>query len=237
MIKITIIVPVYNIESYLPHCLDSLLACDLSDTEILLIDDGATDGSGRICDWYAERCEAFAVYHKANGGPSDARNCGLDQAQGEWVIFMDGDDSVKPERYDEFVRWLRCISDSVDVVLNDYVIFDINTGKTHTSRQIDAEAQSLLEVLSKRGHIWNIVRFAYRGDFLNHNHLRLKAGYLAEDFEFTLRLLELPALKMSFVHIPYYVYAINRGGSTMTTSSFRLLECVTQFIRTQYPAL
>jgi glycosyltransferase involved in cell wall biosynthesis len=237
MRKISVIVPVYNIEAYLPRCLDSLLACDLRDTEILLIDDGATDGSGGVCDEYAGRHEALTVFHTPNRGPSAARNCGLEQAGGEWIIFMDGDDTVMPERFGAFTRRLRDVGDSMDVMLNDYVIFDIDTGKSHTSRQINNGAQDLPQVLSKRGHIWNIVRYAYRREFLERRGLRFKAGYLAEDFEFTMRLLIIPNLRMGFVHIPYYIYNLNRGGSTMTANSVRLLECVTRTVRTHYSTL
>ncbi|MDR1533173.1 MAG: glycosyltransferase family 2 protein [Clostridiales bacterium] len=234
---ISIIIPVYNIEDYLPACLNSVLACDLSDAEVLIADDGSADGSGEICDRYAAGHKTLRALHKPNGGPSDARNYGLGQAKGEWIIFIDGDDTVLPERFDEFAHQLRTLSGSVDVVLNDYITFDINTGKTYTSRQIDNAVRSLPQVLSKRGHIWNIVRYAYRGEFLERAGLRFKAGYLAEDFEFTVRLLEVPDLQAEFVHIPYYVYALNRGGSTMTANPFRLLECVTQVVRTHYPIL
>jgi glycosyltransferase involved in cell wall biosynthesis len=237
MRKISVVIPVYNIEFYLPRCLDSLLACDLRDTEILLIDDGATDGSGAICDRYAGKHEAIAVFHTPNRGPSDARNWGLEQANGEWILFIDGDDTVIPERFGAFTRQLRDSGNSMDVMLNDYIVFDANTGKSHTSRQINGGAQDLPQVLSERGHIWNIVRYAYRRAFLERHELRFKAGYLAEDFEFTMRLLVIPNLRIGFVHIPYYVYNLNRGGSTMTANPVRLLECVTRIVRTHYSIL
>ncbi|MBQ4600634.1 MAG: glycosyltransferase [Oscillospiraceae bacterium] len=92
MSKVSIIVPVYNIENYLSRCMESLLGQTCREVEILLVDDGSTDGSGRLCDGYAQRDSRVKVIHKENGGLSDARNAGLDAAKGEWLLFVDGDD-------------------------------------------------------------------------------------------------------------------------------------------------
>lgn len=89
---VSIIVPVYNIEKYLPVCAESLIRQTYTDLEILLVDDGSTDGSGVLCDLLAAHDQRIKVIHKKNGGLSDARNAGLDQASGEWVLFVDGDD-------------------------------------------------------------------------------------------------------------------------------------------------
>ena len=91
----SIIIPVYNSEKALRRCLDSILAQTMTDYECLLIDDGSTDSSGRICDEYAAKDERFRVFHKENGGVSSARNVGLDNAKGEWITFVDSDDSVE----------------------------------------------------------------------------------------------------------------------------------------------
>ena len=89
---VSVIIPVYNTEQYLPRCLDSVLCQSFTDFELLLIDDGSSDGSGAICDAYAEKDNRIRVFHKENGGVSSARNLGLDNAKGEWVSFVDGDD-------------------------------------------------------------------------------------------------------------------------------------------------
>ena len=80
--KISIIVPVYKVERYLPHCIDSILAQTFTDFELLLIDDGSPDNSGKICDEYAAKDTRIRVFHKDNGGVSSARNFGLDNANG-----------------------------------------------------------------------------------------------------------------------------------------------------------
>lgn len=88
----SIIVPVYNIENYLPQCMDSLFAQTDLDFEIILVDDGSTDGSGLLCDQYAMRDTRVRVIHKGNGGLSSARNAGLNVAEGAYILFLDGDD-------------------------------------------------------------------------------------------------------------------------------------------------
>ena len=89
---ISIIVPVYKAEKYLHKCVDSLLEQTFTDFEILLVDDGSPDKSGEICDEYAEKDSRIRVFHKENGGVSSARNLALDNAKGEFVMFLDSDD-------------------------------------------------------------------------------------------------------------------------------------------------
>ena len=95
-IKVSVIVPVYNVEKFLVECINSLIEQTLSEIEILLIDDGSTDKSGKICDDYAKKYSNIKVYHKKNGGLSDARNYGLQFAKGEFISFIDSDDKIAP---------------------------------------------------------------------------------------------------------------------------------------------
>ncbi len=95
--KISVIVPVYNVEKYLSRCIDSILAQTFGDYEVILVDDGSTDRSGKICDEYAEKDPRFRVIHKENGGLSDARNTGVSAAVGDFVCFIDSDDFIDPE--------------------------------------------------------------------------------------------------------------------------------------------
>lgn len=92
--EISIIVPVYNVERYLSDCLSSILNQDFNDWECILVDDGSKDGSGIICDEYCKKDRRFRVIHKENGGVSSARNVGIEQASGEWISFVDSDDSL-----------------------------------------------------------------------------------------------------------------------------------------------
>ena len=92
MAEISIIVPIYNIKAYFPQCIESLLYQTFSDMEILLVDDGSTDGSGKICDEYAQKDSRIRVLHKKNGGLVSARKAGLSMAKGEYIAYVDGDD-------------------------------------------------------------------------------------------------------------------------------------------------
>lgn len=94
-VRISVIIPVYNVEKYLRRCLDSVEKQTFKDFEAILIDDGSKDGSGKICDEYAQKDSRFKVIHKANGGVSAARNDGLDRAQGDYISFIDSDDSFE----------------------------------------------------------------------------------------------------------------------------------------------
>lgn len=94
---ISIIVPVYKAEKYIHRCIDSILAQSYSDFELLLVDDGSPDNCGAICDEYVAKDNRVRVFHKENGGVSSARNLGIEQAQGEWITFIDVDDYVHPD--------------------------------------------------------------------------------------------------------------------------------------------
>lgn len=91
-IAISVIIPVYNVKDYIKDCLDSVVAQRFPNKEVIIVDDGSTDGSGDICDAYAAKHADFRVIHKPNGGLSSARNRGIDEARGEWLIFLDSDD-------------------------------------------------------------------------------------------------------------------------------------------------
>ena len=98
---ISIIVPVYNTEKYLDQCIQSVLVQTYTNWELLLINDGSTDLSGTICDQYATKDRRIRVFHKENGGVSSARNVGLDNARGKWIMFIDADDWVEPSMLKE----------------------------------------------------------------------------------------------------------------------------------------
>ena len=105
MPKVSIIIPVYNSENTLRRCLDSVLAQTFTDFECLLINDGSKDRSGDICDEYARKDNRVKVFHKENGGVSSARNVGLDNAQGEWITFVDSDDWVEDRILDYLINY------------------------------------------------------------------------------------------------------------------------------------
>lgn len=116
--KISVIVPVYKAESYLHRCVDSLLAQTFQNFEILLVDDGSPDCSGEICDEYAKKDKRVRVFHKENGGVSSARQCGLDNAKGEYTIHADPDDWVEPTMLEELYK--KAKENDADMVICDF---------------------------------------------------------------------------------------------------------------------
>ena len=102
MPKVSVIVPIYNTEKYLHRCIDSILGQTFTDFELILVDDGSTDKSGKICDEYAKKDSRIVVVHKENGGVSSARNNGLDIAHGEWITFVDSDDYISDNMLSSF---------------------------------------------------------------------------------------------------------------------------------------
>ena len=118
--KISVIVPVYKAEKYLHRCVDSILAQTFTDFEVLLIDDGSPDRSGDICDEYAKKDSRVRVFHKENGGVSSARQCGIDNAQGEYTIHADPDDWVEPNMLEEL--YAKAKEDDADMVICDFYV-------------------------------------------------------------------------------------------------------------------
>lgn len=113
MSKISVIIPVYNVENYLDRCINSVINQTYKDLEILLINDGSTDRSGEICDYYKNIDSRIKVIHKSNGGVSSARNIGLNIATGEWIAFLDSDDYIESNMYEELYN--DAIENNVDV--------------------------------------------------------------------------------------------------------------------------
>lgn len=130
MIRISVIVPVYNAECYIVDCVESILAQSYKEFELLLIDDGSQDKSGMICDAYADKDQRVKVIHKENGGVSSARNLGLSIATGEYVTFVDSDDWIDQEFLTK--GFLACQADNLDMYLAGFARVYPN-GRIHES--------------------------------------------------------------------------------------------------------
>ncbi|MDE6816135.1 MAG: glycosyltransferase, partial [Lachnospiraceae bacterium] len=116
--RISVIVTAYNIEEYLPRCMESLLGQTCPGLEIILVDDGSTDRTPEICDRYEREHECVRVIHKENGGPSSARNAGVAAAVGDFIGYVDGDDWVEPEMYERML--VACLEKDADVAICTY---------------------------------------------------------------------------------------------------------------------
>ena len=118
---ITVIIPVYNTLEYLPRCVQSVMAQTYENLEILLVDDGSTDGSSELCDGFAAKDPRVRVLHKENGGSSSARNLGLSECRGDYVGFVDSDDHVDPDMYETLFLGLQGSDPSIAQVGRDEI--------------------------------------------------------------------------------------------------------------------
>ena len=176
--KVSIIVPIYNVAEFLKRGLDSVLSQSFQDFELILVDDGSTDASGEICDEYVALDSRIQVIHKENGGVSSARNAGLDVATGEWVYCMDPDDELMP---DGLLTLVSGISEEVDVVMGGYEEIRVD-GTLLRSSNVSSEHVILDKSKSLRplfapysddsgyvGHVW--LRL-FRMEVIRKNHIR-----------------------------------------------------------------
>lgn len=192
----SVIVPVYNVKDCLEKCVDSLLMQEQMEgrTEILLIDDGSTDGSGTLCDSLAERYPAVKVYHKGNGGLSSARNAGIERVKGDYILFVDSDDYIEKNT-------CRILGQAIERYGRpDALSFDgweDNSGcrtsmrrlSTNTLKCTEDGKTYLLEHYRERNLNVEACLYAYRRAFLLEENLRFLEGILHEDVEFTPRAL------------------------------------------------
>lgn len=120
MPMLSVIVPVYQVEKYLPQCIESVLAQTFTDLELILVDDGSPDGSGKICDDYAQRHANIRVIHKSNGGHTSARKAGLGTAEGKYISFIDSDDFLEPDMYERMIR--KAQVHQADMVISGHIL-------------------------------------------------------------------------------------------------------------------
>lgn len=154
--KISVIVPVYNVEKYLPRCIDSILAQTFTDFELLLIDDGSSDNSGRICDKYAMNDKRIRAFHQENGGVSYARNMGLDKSKGEYVFFIDSDDYVESDCLASLYACMQ--NQSADIVFCDFIIEKSQTTYRYIKQSCSNDKIEIIKKLlcnELGGYLWN----------------------------------------------------------------------------------
>lgn len=158
MPKVSVIVPVYNTEKYLARCIDSILAQTFTDFELILVDDGSTDNSGKICDEYAQKDSRIVVIHKENGGVSSARNKGIDVAQGDWISFVDSDDEYYNNHSLKFLY--SNISDNTELVIGGY---ECCNEKSDITYQISNDIKEVLTPIEGLKLYYNPQYYNYLG--------------------------------------------------------------------------
>lgn len=222
MAKVSIIVPVYNVEEYLENCVHSLVQQTMEDIEIILIDDGSSDNSGAICDKVKKKDNRITVIHQQNQGVSVARNSGIEAAKGEWITFVDGDDWVTPELCQRTVSYAE--DTESDVVIFSY--YSAYANEIKTSKLTDLPEG---DVTDKKDYIIKkTISQYYGGNIVNsgvsagttwgklirkteidNNNLRFRPGLTrAQDTIFWLRGFEY-ANKITVLDLPLYYYRIS----------------------------
>lgn len=206
MLAISIIVPIYNMENLMCKCIDSILAQTLEDFELLLVDDGSTDGSPRICDEYLSKDSRIRVFHKQNGGLSDARNYGLKQAKGIYSIFADPDDWVSPEGLDKL--YAKAVETDADMVMCD--IFHEDKYACHYTLQKPTALQHgmvLKDIFGKIGS-FTVNKLIKTELYRKYNISYPKGIYGCED-QYTMAKLLLHDIKIEYVPVAFYHYMYN----------------------------
>lgn len=210
---ISVIIPVYNSECFLQECIDSVLNQSVSDFEILLIDDGSTDCSGELCDYYSKQDSRIRVFHKENGGQSSARNLALSYVRGEYVFFLDSDDKIASEAFSILLKKMSIYK--VDILAYSFDFMDEKSnpvGGYKFSYEHNKVYPS--DVFLKKNTILGAMcMYFYRADFLRQNHLRMLEGVFREDEDFVIRAI---ALSKTIVSISdkLYIYRINNTSTT-----------------------
>lgn len=185
MPKISVIVPVYNSEQYLCRCLDSILNQDFDDFELLLIDDGSNDTSGKICDRYILKDDRVRVFHKNNGGVSSARNLGLDKATGEWIAFIDSDDYVDNLYLSHLVAYTE---QSAQIIICGYKVE--GRGIQHKLEKIILSGESFIRYLIENKTIFDSQPWAklYCAEVIKKHSIRFPIGVnIGEDAIFNIK--------------------------------------------------
>ena len=213
--KISVIVAVYKAEAYLHRCVDSLLAQTFQDFEILLIDDGSPDNSGKICDDYAKQDFRIHVFHKENGGVASARQCGIDHARGEYTTHVDPDDWVEPTMLKEM--YAKAKEDDADIVFSDFLFENKNGNSIYQKQQPTSLITGcvLLDLVCHRLRIslWSrLIRLSCYKDNYIRFPLDLKYG---EDNCVLIKLL-CKVQRVSYLPYAYYHYDLSINTNSLT---------------------
>lgn len=228
-IKITVIIPVYNVEKYLKRCVDSVLKQTYHNLEVILVDDGSPDGCPAICDEYAQRDSRVRVIHKKNGGLSSARNAALDSPLiGDYVTFVDSDDWIAPDTYEYCVNLM--IKNNADAIQFDYTYA---TDCKILKRNPDIEHYQVFEGKEILQHYLNtstttgsfsVCRCLFSRQ--QTEGIRFREGKINEDIDWKYKVLEHAKRLVDSNQVKYFYYQSGNStsGAPLKRSDFQLRE-------------
>lgn len=220
MPKVSVVVAIYNVEKYVSKCIESILKQTFTDFELLLVNDGSKDSSLSILKEYASKDNRIQIIDKENGGLSDARNVGMQKAQGKYIYFVDGDDFIEDTLLEKCVKKLE-ETDS-DMVMFDIYQYYLETGKKEVIRNPFDESkiysiEDTPTLITKiKNCAWNKM---YKLSLFKDNDIEYPWGYYYEDLGTTYRLLA-RCKKIAFISEPLYDYLQDRPGNITHQFSF-----------------
>ena len=205
---ISVIIPIYNVEQYLKRCVDSVLCQEEVSLEIILVDDGSTDSSGKICDDYASKNSNVKCLHIENGGPATAKNRGYDIAKGNYVAFIDSDDKIEPDMFNSML--LSGYNHDADIVCCNYIQIDEKGNISHTKHTgqeyVLNQDEAIKAILIKDkiySQCWTKI---YKREMLESNHIRNTEGLKTdEDFIYNIQAFAC-SQTVCIVDKPLYIY-------------------------------
>ena len=210
---ISVIVPVFNVEQYLPECLDSIIFQSYKNLEIICINDGSTDGSEKILQSYADKDNRIKIISKPNGGVSQSRNRGIEVAQGAYISFVDSDDVLLPDFYEKLIDGIK---DGDNDVIQSGTIFWHKQNQT-VKGNLSANISDFGKILAhlKKCYVWNKL---WRKSFLDKNELRFDEhiGY-CEDVLFTIKA-AFYAKSWKFINYAGYLYRYNEQSASHSST-------------------
>ena len=237
---ISVIIPVYNVSNYLAQCLESVLGQTYTNLQIICVDDGSTDGSGEICDFYAKKDSRLHVIHQKNAGAGAARNIGLSFAEGDFIGFVDSDDYIAPEMYRSLLNALTqtesdiAASNTVEVFQNRIVKCDSNG---------DIHCFSGMELLKRTSEHWKyyiMVNKLFRRELVQ--GIKFPEGNIIDDGFYTYQIIA-KARKVAWIERDLYYYR-QRSSSVMNLAIYagrRYLDTISlvkqklEYVKCNYP--
>ena len=222
---ISVIVPVYNIEAYIEKCILSITGQSYKNLEIIIVDDGSTDASGSICDKYAVLDSRITVIHKANGGLSEARNCALDIAKGDYISFVDGDDRIHPQMYEIL---LKCIEHhKADMICCEYSSDENDLKRQYEvalpTMKLKTGTEAIIDLAGVYAMAWNkLYRKAIFDD------IRYPKNKLHED-EYVIHEVLYKANLVGIIDLPLYFYSVREDSIISKVNEDRIFDAIGAF--------
>lgn len=235
--KISIIVPVYNVEKYLRQCIESILSQTYKNYEIVLIDDGSQDGSSVICDEYSMKFQNIKVSHIKNSGLSNARNVGIDMSKGEYLMFLDSDDYWDcSDGLENIVQSLNSNSDTDLLIFRYKKYYEKTSAYELSSRDLNesynykkySKNEIINYLLNENAFFASACNKVIRRKFIIENNLKFKVGATSEDIEWCARLM-IRAKYLSINNSCFYVYR-QRDDSITHTMNVKNIICLKENI-------